>query len=78
MAEHIPYFEIQFSFSCENQLNRAANMFLEDDLCWKFTVAPTNDSAYRHVLEIHDMPWASNVIRAGEIVEKACELKECK
>ena len=76
MIQHIPHFNMRFYFSSEAQLNRAAKMFLKDVLLWSFTVVPTCDSAERHILEIHDMPWAINVIRAGEIVKKACAQKE--
>ena len=74
--EHIPRFEIQFSFSCEGQMKRAVEGFLHDDLSWSFSVTPGDDSAERHTLEIHEMHWANNAARAAQIVEYACKDKE--
>ena len=70
---HIPRFEIQFSFSCEEQMKRAAKGLLDDDLSWCFSVTATDDSAERHTLEIHEMHWANNAARAARIVEDACK-----
>jgi len=68
--------DLQFYFRTRKQCNKFLKLYLKSDIPINFSYRQdtvVNDSGItedRHIIEIDEMPWAANLAKVAEILEK--------